>query len=281
MSSFEKNAKAILAKLGIKASDVELETFSADDTLKTVVNGIVENNKGDIEIEAKKVAFTAAYTKATKQLAVALGLDFTKYEKLDKRQFETALEDVAEKHKEATAEKPTTTTSDKEAAALQTIRKQYDELNDTYKAAILENKGFKSQIDDFPNLLKAGETTVRAGYEKSAHIKGAFAQLRKDGLNPMLSDAMLIAAVNEVSDLVSIETNEGFAFQVTDKLGKPIKKSASEAYSSLADFMKDKVVKDEWLIKTNSSTTGGVQQSNPTHTTTHSTVTGPRLLPPM
>jgi hypothetical protein len=64
-----------------------------------------------------------------------------------------------------------------------------------------------------------------------------------------------LAALASKCDILPVDTNEGFAFSVVDKAGKPIKKSASEAYSSIEDFIKEKVVREDWIIKNNQPAT--------------------------
>ena len=80
-------------------------------------------------------------------------------------------------------------------------------------------------------------------------------ELYASGLDKRFTQKMLLAELSDVADLQPLETNDGIAWQVVDKNGKPIKKSASEAYTSLTDFMKDKVIKEDWIMKNATATT--------------------------
>lgn len=252
--TFEKNAKALFAKLGIKVADLEKEDFNAAETSKTVVDAIIDNNKGDIEIEAKKAGATGAYAKVTKQLANALGLDFGKYEKLDKKQFDTALDDAAKLLKETPPAEPKAAAGSNDA-----LLKQLKDLQDMHAAAVAENKTFKAQIEGLPAEIETAKKSVIVGYEKNNHINKTMAELYASGLDKRFTPKMLLAELSDVADLQPLETNDGIAWQVVDKNGKPIKKSASEAYTNLADFMKDKVIKEDWIMKTATPTTTTTQ----------------------
>jgi hypothetical protein len=259
LAIFAKNAKLVLNKLGIKAADLEKDEINVADIVEKTAVGIVEHRKGDIEIETRTQATTAAFKKAEKLLASAFGLDAKKYEALEKGQFDAMVKDA----KALLEEKAEAPAGDKNADLL-TLKKQYSELQELHKAALKEAGELKSEKERLPELLAKERKAVRIGYEKDAAISNAMKTLREKGLSPLFTDDMLKAEIFKGGiDLEAIENGENIAFRVAQKINKadgtteykPIKKSESQAYDSLSDYAIEKVVKEDWIIKSNP--TGG------------------------
>jgi hypothetical protein len=262
LAIFAKNAKLVLNKLGIKAADLEKDEINVADIVEKTAVGIVEHRKGDIEIDSRLQGTTAAFKKAQKVLADAFGLDAKKYEALEKGQFDAMVKD-AKALLEEKAEAPAGDKSDKNADLL-TLKKQYSELQELHKAALKEAGELKSEKERLPELLAKERKAVRIGYEKDAAISNAMKTLREKGLSPLFTDDMLKAEIFKGGiDLEAIENGENIAFRVAQKISKadgtteykPVKKSESQAYDSLSDYAIEKVVKEDWIIKSNP--TGG------------------------
>lgn len=257
--SFEKNAKAFLKKLGIKESELEAENADIAAIVSRVETGIVENNRDDIEANAKTTAATAAYNKVAKQLAAKFELDYAKYQSLQKGQFEAVLKDAAEVFEaKAGAGKEG---AGKETADATALKMQLAELQAMHKAALDENKKYKADLESLPQQLEAAKEGVIAQYETDTQLRAAIAQLRKDGLNPILDDDMILNKFKSAAQIKAVKADNGYTFQITDAQGKPIKKSASEAYSDAYSFMRDKVVKEEWIAK-NAEAGAGIPKAN-------------------
>lgn len=261
LAIFVKNAKAVINKLGIKAADLEKEDVNVADIVEKTAVGIVENRKGDIEIETRTQATTAAFKKAEKLIISAFGLDAKKYETLEKGQFDAMVKDA----KALLEDKPEPSAGDKDGknADLLTLKKQYSELQELHKAALKEAGELKSEKERLPEILAKERKAVKIGYEKEAAINTAIKDLRAKGISPLITDKMLRNEILDGIDLEAIENGENVAFRVAQKITKadgttefkPIKKSESQAYDNLADYAIEKVVKEDWIIKTNP--TGG------------------------
>jgi hypothetical protein len=248
-----KNAKKMFAKLGIKVGDLEKEDAKIEELAQSVVSGIVENNKSDIEIEAKKAATTAAYAKLQKQMVSTFGLDASKYESLTKGQLEAMLSDAKELiESSGKGEKAN------DPADVAALKKQLGELQELNKNAIKERDEFKAAAEKVPELLAQKTKEVTIGYERKKAVSETIAKMRENGVSKKYTDNMLLAEIfaNNI-DLEAIETADGIGFrvgQVVEKDGKkefkPLKKSESETYNSLYDYSMAKVVKEDWLDKT-------------------------------
>jgi hypothetical protein len=257
---FIKNAKLVLNKFGVKAADLEKADVNVAEIVENTALGIVENRKGDIEVDARKAAQTAAYAKLEKQLVSAFGLDAAKYASLQKGQLDAILADA----KALVADKPEAPANSK-GGDFDTLKKQYSELDAQYKAALKEAGELKAEKEQLPSLLAKERKNVKIGYEKEAAISSAIKVLREKGLSPNITDKMIKAEIfSDGIDLEAIENGDNIAFRVAQKIAKsdgtteykPIKKSESEAYNSLADFAIDKVIKEDMIIKSNNPTGG-------------------------
>ena len=248
-----KNAKKIFAELGIKVSDLEKEDAKIKELAQSVVLGIVENNKSDIEIEAKKAATTAAYAKLEKQLTNTFGLSADKYKTIEKGRLDAMLSDAKELiESSGKGEKPN------DPADVAALKKQLAELQDLNKNAIKERDEAKAAADKVPELLAQNTKQVTIGYERKKAVSETIAKMRENGVSKKYTDNMLLAEIfaNNI-DLEPVETAEGIGFrvgQVVEKDGKkefkPLKKSESETYNSLYEYTMAKVVKDDWVDKT-------------------------------
>ena len=248
-----KNAKKIFAELGIKGSDLEKEDAKIKELAQSVVLGIVENNKSDIEIEAKKAATTAAYAKLEKQLTNTFGLSADKYKTIEKGRLDAMLSDAKELiESSGKGEKPN------DPADVAALKKQLGELQELNKNAIKERDEAKAAADKVPELLAQNTKQVTIGYERKKAVSETIAKMRENGVSKKYTDNMLLAEIfaNNI-DLEPVETAEGIGFrvgQVVEKDGKkefkPLKKSESETYNSLYEYTMAKVVKDDWVDKT-------------------------------
>lgn len=246
--SFEKNAKTFLQKLGVKASELEAENADIAAIVSRIETGIIDNNRDDIEANAKTTAATAAYNKVAKQLAAKFDLDYSKYQTLSKGQFEAVLKDAAEAF-EAKAAETTNAGKGKGDADVATLKTQLAELQNMHKAALEENNKYKAELEALPQQLEAAKESVIVQYETDSQLKSAISQLRKDGLNPILDDEMILSKFKTTAQIKAVKSDNGYSYQITDAQGKPIKKSATEAYNDAYSFMRDKVVKEEWIVK--------------------------------
>ena len=156
---FAKNAKAVLNKLGIKASDLEKDEINVGDIVEKTAVGIVENRKGDIEIETRTQATTAAFKKAEKLIISAFGLDAKKYEALEKGQFDAMVKD-AKALIESNTEATTPNKGDKNAD-FATLQKQYSELQELHKAALKEAGELKAEKEQLPTILAKERKAVK------------------------------------------------------------------------------------------------------------------------
>lgn len=254
--SFEKNAKDFFKKLGVKASELEAENADISALVERVETGIIDNNRDDIEANAKTTAATAAYNKVAKQLAAKFGLDYTKYESLQKGQFDAVLKDAAEAYEGKGGETSNPTANPKDAADVAALKARLADVEAMHKAALDENKKYKDQLEGLPAQIEAAKESVILDYESTAQIKSAMSKLRQDGLNPLFEDDMIIAQFQKAARVKPVKTNDGYAYQITDPDGRPIKKSATEAYSDVYSFMRDKVVKENWIVKNADPNTG-------------------------
>jgi len=259
LAIFAKNAKLVLNKLGIKAADLEKDEINVADIVESTAAGIVEHRKGDIELDARKAAQTAAYAKLEKQLINTFGLDEAKYKALTKGQLDAILADAKE------LVKPTEKPASGEATDIATLKKQYSELQELHKAALKEAGELKSEKERLPELLAKERKAVKIGYEKDAAISNAIKVLREKGLSPNITDKMIKAEIfSDNIDLEAIENGENIAFRVAQKINKadgtteykPVKKSESQAYDNLSDYAIEKVVKEDWIIKSNPTGAG-------------------------
>jgi len=259
LAIFAKNAKLVLNKLGIKAADLEKDEINVADIVESTAAGIVEHRKGDIELDARKAAQTAAYAKLEKQLINTFGLDAAKYASLTKGQLDAILADAKE------LVKPTEKPASGEATDIATLKKQYSELQELHKAALKEAGELKSEKERLPELLAKERKAVKIGYEKDAAISNAIKVLREKGLSPNITDKMIKAEIfSDNIDLEAIENGENIAFRVAQKINKadgtteykPVKKSESQAYDNLSDYAIEKVVKEDWIIKSNPTGAG-------------------------
>ena len=257
---FIKNAKLVLNKFGVKAADLEKADVNIAELVENTAVGIVENRKGDIELDARKAAQTAAYAKLEKQLINTFGLDASKYASLTKGQLDAILADA----KALVADKPEAPAGDK-GDDFDTLKKQYSELDAQYKAALKESSELKAEKEQLPSLLAKERKAVKIGYEKENAISGAIKVLRDKGISPLITDKMLRNEILDGNiDLEAIENGDNITFRVAQKVVKsdgtteykPIKKSESQAYDNLADYAIEKVVKEDWIIKSNNPTTG-------------------------
>ena len=257
---FIKNAKLVLNKFGVKAADLEKADVNIAELVENTAVGIVENRKGDIELDARKAAQTAAYAKLEKQLINTFGLDASKYASLTKGQLDAILADA----KALVADKPEAPAGDK-GGDFDTLKKQYSELDAQYKAALKESSELKAEKEQLPSLLAKERKAVKIGYEKENAISGALKVLRDKGISPLITDKMLRNEILDGNiDLEAIENGDNITFRVAEKVVKsdgtteykPIKKSESQAYDNLADYAIEKVVKEDWIIKSNNPTTG-------------------------
>jgi len=260
LEKFAKNAKLVLNKLGIKAADLEKDDINVAEIVENTALGIVENRKGDIELDARKAAQTAAYAKLEKQLVNAFGLDATKYASLQKGQLDAILADA----KALLADKPEAPAGNK-GGDFDTLKKQYSELDAQYKAALKEAGELKAEKEQLPSLLAKERKAVKVGYEKDNAISSAIKVLREKGINPLFTDDMLKIEIFKGNiDLEAIENGENITFRVAQKVTKadgtmeykPVKKSESQAYDNLADYAIEKVVKEDWIVKS-SNPAGG------------------------
>jgi hypothetical protein len=248
-----KNAKKVFAKLGMKISDLEKEDAKIEELANALVLGIIDNNKSDIEIEAKKAATTAAYAKLEKQLTNTFGLSADKYKTIEKGRLDAMLSDAKELiESSGKGEKAN------DPADVAALKKQLGELQELNKNAIKERDEFKAAVEKVPELLAQKTKEVTFGYERKKVEAETLAKMRENGVSKKYTDKMLMAELfsNNI-DLEPIETAEGIGFrvgQVVEKDGKkefkPLKKSESETYNSLYDYAMAKVVKEDWLDKT-------------------------------
>lgn len=253
---FVKNAEALCKALGVKVADLKKSDANVAELAESVTAGIVENNKADIEIDAKKTATAAAYKKLEKQLLSAFDLDAKKYEALTKGQLDAMLEDAKQKLQEKPAEKAGDKANDN--AELEKLRTQLAESEKMRTAAVEEAKKLKALEADLPVLLEKRAKEVSTNYEYQSHVQKAIASLRAKGLRADITDKMIKAEIfGEDVDLEPQEADGKISFRVAKvqknadgtKSYKAIQKSASEAYSSLEDYALEKVVKEEWLSK--------------------------------
>jgi len=267
---FIKNAKAVLNKLGIKAAELEKEDAKIDDISSKVIAGIVENNSGDLVVEAEKNAAAAAYKKLEKQLVKAFGLDAEKYKALEKGQLDAMLKDAAAKAESAAADDAPKDKASGDAAALQS---KLAELEKMHKAAVAERDKFKADLEGMPTKIAQREREVRIDYERKAHIAETLKELRTKGVKPQFTDKMLLAELfGEDVDLEVVDSNGKVQFRPAQKTQKedgtfeykPLKKSASEAYGSLGEYAMDKVIKEEWLEKSKPAANTTYGTANPT-----------------
>lgn len=257
-----KNALAALAKLGIKAAALEKDDFNADEAVKAVTSGIIENNRDEIEAEATKTASTAAYNKFVKDLVKMGELDANKYAKLEKDQYKTALADfkaIFDEKVKAAEGGGGDGDSEKSKGQSAELKKQLADLQATYNAALAENKQLKTAIEEHPAALETAKKQVMSDYAVKEHIRGGFQKLRANGLSSVIDDDMLEAKLNASgAKFKTIEAADGsLAFQIVDANGKLIKKSESEAFTDVYDYMSSKVIKPEWIVKNGDAGAGG------------------------
>ncbi len=248
-----KNAKKVFAKLGMKISDLEKEDAKIEELANALVLGIIDNNKSDIEIEAKKAATTAAYAKLEKQLTNTFGLSADKYKTIEKGRLDAMLSDAKELiESSGKGEKAN------DPADVAALKKQLGELQELNKNAIKERDKFKAAAEKVPELLAQKTKEVTIGYERKKAVSETIAKMYQNGVSKKYTENMLLAEIfaNNI-DLEPVETAEGIGFrvgQVVEKDGKkefkPLKKSESETYNSLYDYTMAKVVKEDWLDKT-------------------------------
>jgi regulator of replication initiation timing len=182
--SFDKNAKALLSKLGIKAADLEKEEYDAEAGVETFKKQFIAVELKEELEKARLTGKTGALKEFGAKVGKKYGLDMSKYKDMKEGEFEAIIEDAAntavEKYKE---ENPTADPKGdpKTVEELKNIKAMLE-------AANKENKTLKKTVDEFPTALEQAaqnaKKEIERGYaSKSAlsHIQGMFKEGFEDG----------------------------------------------------------------------------------------------------
>lgn len=182
--SFDKNAKALLSKLGIKAADLEKEEYDAEAGVETFKKQFIAVELKEELEKARLTGKTGALKEFGAKVGKKYGLDMSKYKDMKEGEFEAIIEDAAntavEKYKE---ENPAADPKGdpKTAEELKTIKAMLD-------AANKENKTLKKTVEEHPTALEAAiqsaKKEVERGYSsKSAisHVQSMFKEGYEDG----------------------------------------------------------------------------------------------------
>lgn len=182
--AFEKNAKALLSKFGIKSAELEKEDYDAEAGFETFKKQFVAVElKEELEKE-RLTGKTGALKEYGAKIGKKHGLDMSKYKDMKQGEFDAIIDDAVaaaiEKHKE---ENPASDPKGdpKTLEEVKTLKEMLDAAN---KA----NKTLKKTVEEYPTAIEqaklAAKKEIERGYaSKDAlkHVQSMFKEGFEDG----------------------------------------------------------------------------------------------------
>lgn len=231
---FPKNAETMLKRLGFSVDKLKSADFDADSAFDEWKPEFLKVSASDEIAAARKVGKTAGYIDAQKKIKSMFGVDG---ENLD--DMLEAIKEAKQNLKDTNAD-PNATKAEKADAA-----NQLKELQTMLQTANTKLKEYEAQVKDLPAQLDAAkkegykgakkesvllmELQKAAQYaaEKSAYADPAFLQytLQQKGYDIDIDDAGAIVMQKQ-----------------QDGTFTPLKKTGTEFYRSLSDFMAEKII---------------------------------------